>query len=158
MDTHSVVCWAHRTVPHRGTTRRYRCREHHRPDLIITGTSRRPPYRERGVGIRGEKAERDCRPIRCCIVVSEMQASHDHTTTTTTAAAVTMPGGVALLTGGCYELRMQESYIGIICELFTPSIRCTSITNAGSQFFSPVINGKLLKYSTQILFFDHGKN
>lgn len=70
MDTHSVVCWAHRTVPHRGTTRRYRCREHHRPDLIITGTSRRPPYRERGVGIRGGKSGERLQTdtvLYCCV-------------------------------------------------------------------------------------------
>lgn len=70
MEGNSVVCWAHRTVPHRGTTRRYRCREHHRPDLIITGTSRRPPYRERGVGIRGgesgERLQTDT-VLYCCV-------------------------------------------------------------------------------------------
>lgn len=92
MDTHSVVCWARRRALHREISRRYRCQEHHLPDLMgVTGTSRRPPYRERGVG-RGEW-ERERRPIRCCIVVSEMQASHDHTTAA--AAAVTMLGGVA---------------------------------------------------------------
>lgn len=94
MDTHSVVCWARRRALHREISRRYRCQEHHLPDLIVTGTSRRPPYRERGVG-RGEW-ERERRPIRCCIVVSETQASHDHTTTAAAAAAVTMLGGVAL--------------------------------------------------------------
>lgn len=89
MDTHPVVCWAlHREIP-----RRYRCQEHYLPDLIATGISRRPPYRERGVG-RGEW-ERERRPIVCCIVVSEMQRSHDHTTAAA-AAAVTMLGGVAL--------------------------------------------------------------
>lgn len=49
MDTHFVVCWAHRRTPHRETPLRYRCREHHLPDLTVTGTSRRPPYREQGV-------------------------------------------------------------------------------------------------------------
>ena len=52
MDTHSVVCSAHRTALHREITRRYRCREHHLPDLIVTETSHRPPYRKRGVGRR----------------------------------------------------------------------------------------------------------
>lgn len=90
MDTHSLVCRGRCKALRREISRRCRCQEHHLPDLIVTGTSRRPPYRERDVG-RGEW-EREHRPMYCCIVVSEMQASHDHTTA---AAAVTMPGGVA---------------------------------------------------------------
>lgn len=97
MDTHSVACWAHRRALRRETPRRYHCQEHHLPDLIVTGTSRRPPYREPGVG------GSECRPIRCCIVVSEMQASHDHTTAAPAAAAVTELGGVALPTQGCFS-------------------------------------------------------
>lgn len=50
MDTHSVVCWARRMAPHREIPPRYRCQEHHLPGLIVTGTSRRPPYLKRGVG------------------------------------------------------------------------------------------------------------
>lgn len=50
MDTHSVVCWAHCRALHRERPRRYRCQEHHLPDPIVTGTSRHPPYREKGVG------------------------------------------------------------------------------------------------------------
>lgn len=49
------------------------------------------PTARRGGGER----ERGCRPIRCCIVVSEMQASHDRTTTDA-ADAVAVHGGVAL--------------------------------------------------------------
>lgn len=92
MDTHSLVCRERRKALHREIPRRCRCQEHHLPDRIVTGTSRRPPYRERDVG-RGEW-ERERRPMYRCIVVSEMQASHDHTTAAA-AAAVTMHGGVA---------------------------------------------------------------
>lgn len=90
MDTHSLVCRGRRKALHREIPRRCRCQEHHLPGRIVTGTSRRPPYRERDVG-RGEW-ERERRPMYCCIVVLERQASHDHTTA---AAAVTMHGGVA---------------------------------------------------------------
>lgn len=91
-----MVCWAGCRALHREILRRYRFQEHCLPDLIVTGIFRRPPYRERGAG-RGEW-ERERGPIRCCIVVSEMQRSHDHPTAAAAAAAaaVTMLGGVAL--------------------------------------------------------------
>lgn len=69
MDTHPVVCWARRTALRRETPRRYRCRVHHLPGLTAAGTSRRPPYRERGVQEGGERVG-DGRANRCRIVVS----------------------------------------------------------------------------------------
>lgn len=83
MDTHSVVCWARRRALHRERPRRCRCKEHHLLNLIITGTSRRPPYRQRDVG-RGE-----CKLIRCCSDESEITTSRDHTSAVAVAVAAT---------------------------------------------------------------------
>lgn len=67
MDTHSVVCWARRTALRRETPRRCRCQAHHLPGLIVTGTSHRPPYRERGVQ-EGESGSGETESVPYCCV------------------------------------------------------------------------------------------
>lgn len=79
MDTHFVVYWVDRREARLETLRRCRCQEHHLRDLTVTGTSRRPPYREKGVGEYDRATQWS--PY-CCVgvrIVSEMLASHDHT-------------------------------------------------------------------------------
>lgn len=108
MDTHRVVCEAHRTAPQREISRRYRRQELHLPDLKVTETSHRPPYRVRSVGRR----IRGCM-LHCCVGNA---ASRDRA-----AAAGMMLGGVATLTAfQNRDLWVTTLSFLILCRILFP--------------------------------------
>lgn len=64
MDTHFVVYLVDHREPSLVTLRR---QEHHLQDLLVTGTSHRPPYREQRRGRSRTVQRNDMEPLYCCV-------------------------------------------------------------------------------------------
>lgn len=67
MDTHFVVYLVNHREPSPVTLRRYRRQEHHLQDLLVTGTSHRPPYREQRRGRSRTVQRNDMERLYCCV-------------------------------------------------------------------------------------------